>query len=107
MSDYRRVILPGGVYFFPVVTHDRIPLFHCDDRVEVLRRALRKVKAARPFQIDAMVVLPDHLHCIMPDEEILRRLLALNLERSGNAARVERPTKGHTIGDQSQEGSDT
>ena len=26
--------------------------------------AFRKVKAVQPFDIDAMVVLPDHLHCI-------------------------------------------
>ena len=32
--------------------------------MEMLRAAFRKVKAARPFEIDAMVVLPDHLHCI-------------------------------------------
>ena len=71
MSDYRRVIVPGGVFFFTVVTHDRIPLFDCDERVEVLRGAFRKVKAARPFHIDAMVVLPDHLHCIwrLPDDD--------------------------------------
>lgn len=64
MSDYRRVIIPGGVFFFTVVTHERAPLFSSDERVELLRAAFRKVKAARPFHIDAMVVLPDHLHCI-------------------------------------------
>jgi putative transposase len=46
------------------VTHDRAPLFSSAQRVELLRAAFRKVKALRPFQIDAMVVLPDHLHCI-------------------------------------------
>ncbi len=29
-----------------------------------MRQAFRKVRANRPFEIDAMVVLPDHLHCI-------------------------------------------
>lgn len=64
MSQYRRVFIPGGVYFFTVVTHDRAPLFATPERVERLRAAFRKVMAVRPFRIDAMVVLPDHLHCI-------------------------------------------
>jgi len=32
--------------------------------VKVLRMAFRVVRTARPFEVDAMVVLPDHLHCI-------------------------------------------
>ena len=64
MSNYRRVYLPGGVYFFTVVTLNRVPIFINEDRVEALRQAFRKVMAARPFEIDALVVLPEHLHCI-------------------------------------------
>jgi putative transposase len=69
MSHYHRAHIPGGVYFFTVVTHDRTPIFINEGRVEILRAAIRKVMATRPFQIDAMVVLPEHLHCIwqMPD----------------------------------------
>lgn len=35
----------------------------------MLRAAFRKVQAVRPFQMDAVVVLPDHLHCLwrLPD----------------------------------------
>ncbi len=65
MSNYRRVYLPGGTYFFTVVTLDRVPVFINEDRVEALRQAFRKVMAVRPFRIDAMVVLPEHLHCIL------------------------------------------
>lgn len=69
MSNYRRAYLPGGVYFFTVVTHNRAPLFTSEERVEILRDSFRKIMATRPFQIDAMVILPDHLHCIwrMPE----------------------------------------
>lgn len=69
MSHYRRAYIPGGIYFFTVVTLDRVPIFINEERVEVLRQAFRKVMAVRPFQINAMVVLPEHLHCIwqMPD----------------------------------------
>ncbi len=64
MSNYRRFDVPGGVYFFTVVTYQRAPLFHTAEKVEVLRTAFRKVMAKRPFHIDAMVILPDHLHCL-------------------------------------------
>ncbi|WP_295587129.1 transposase [uncultured Lamprocystis sp.] len=64
MSNYRRVYIPGGAYFFTVVTHNRRPIFTTDNRVDILRDALRKVKVSHPFDIDAIVVLPEHLHCI-------------------------------------------
>ena len=64
MSHYRRVRVPGGCYFFTLVTRNRAPVFQGSAEVEALRAALRRVIAARPFRIHAMVVLPDHLHCI-------------------------------------------
>ena len=64
MSNYRRCHIPGGAFFFTVATRDRAPVFADERHVAALRRALRQVKATRPFAIDAMVVLPDHLHCI-------------------------------------------
>jgi putative transposase len=69
VSNYRRAYLPGGIYFFTVVTFNRVPIFTDENRVEALRQAFRKEMAARPFQIDAMVILPEHLHCIwrMPE----------------------------------------
>jgi putative transposase len=69
MSDYRRARAPGGCYFFTVVTYQRRPLFRDAGEVELLRRAFARAKARRPFSIDAIVVLPDHLHCLwqMPE----------------------------------------
>ena len=64
MSNYHRAYFEGGIYFFTVVTLNRAPIFTSEDRVEVLRQAFRKVKATRPFEIDAMVIMPEHLHCI-------------------------------------------
>jgi putative transposase len=62
--QYRRAWIPGGSYFFTVVTDHRRPLLATESAVEVLRQAIRTVRAKRPFAVDAMVVLPDHLHCI-------------------------------------------
>ncbi len=61
---YRRAFIPGGSFFFTLVTAQRRPLLASADAVEILRAAFRAVRAAHPFKVDAIVVLPDHLHCI-------------------------------------------
>ncbi|HET7063053.1 MAG TPA: transposase [Rudaea sp.] len=63
MPNYRRASIVGGCYFFTVVLANRQSslLF---DRIDLLRDAIRAAKQARPFRVDAIVVLPDHLHCI-------------------------------------------
>lgn len=61
---YRRTFIPGGSFFFTVVTEQRRPVLASAEAVEVLRMAFRAVRSTRPFEVDAMVVLPDHLHCI-------------------------------------------
>ncbi len=62
--QYRRAFHPGGSFFFTVVTARRRPILATAAAVEVLRSALRTVRAVHPFTVEAMVVLPDHLHCI-------------------------------------------
>lgn len=64
MSDYRRFFVPGGTYFFTIVTQHRRHLFATDGNVNRLRDAVRDVQQTLPFTIDAAVVLPDHLHFI-------------------------------------------
>jgi putative transposase len=64
MSRYRRANVPGATYFFTVVTYRRQP-FLCDGNVRMaLRQAISKVRQQHPFEIDAWVLLPDHLHAI-------------------------------------------
>jgi putative transposase len=66
MPDYRRFRVPGGTYFFSdlLVRH-----------IDVLRWAVRRTRRERPFVIDAWVVLPDHMHCVitLPEARIDRR----------------------------------
>ncbi len=64
MSEYRRAFQPGGCYFFTVVTHARRPWLGDERAIARLRQAFRQVMQARFFAVDAIVVLPDHLHCI-------------------------------------------
>ena len=61
---YRRAFVAGGSFFFTLVTEKRRPLFASAEAVDVLRCAFRSVRSTRPFALDAIVVLPDHLHCI-------------------------------------------
>ena len=61
---YRRAFVPGGSFFFTVVTHQRRALFSSTESVEVLRNAFRTVRSTHPFEVEAMVVLPNHLHSI-------------------------------------------
>jgi putative transposase len=61
---YRRAQIPGGTYFFTVVTFRRRKFLCEPDNVELLRTAFRTVKSAHPFTIDAFVLLPEHLHCL-------------------------------------------
>jgi len=62
--EYRRSFLPGGTFFFTVVTGDRKPLFSESTNITTLRSAFREIQVQRPFTLEAAVVLPDHLHCV-------------------------------------------
>lgn len=64
MSDYRRYFVPGGTYFFTLVTDKRRPLFASESNIDLLRTAIRLVKHEHPFEINAAVILPDHLYFI-------------------------------------------
>ncbi|MCC2676863.1 MAG: transposase [Ramlibacter sp.] len=63
MSRYIRAPVPGATYFFTVNLHDRSAR-HLVDQVADLRATIAEVKVRHPFTIDAMVVLPEHLHAI-------------------------------------------
>ncbi len=63
--QYRRIYQPGSTYFFTIVTDQRQPLFAELDNVQKLRHTIATVKSRHAFQIDAIVVLPDHIHCLL------------------------------------------
>lgn len=61
---YRRARTEGGTYFFTLVTHNRREFLCEPENIALLKAAFRHVIAQHPFKIEAIVVLPDHLHCI-------------------------------------------
>ncbi|HET6632000.1 MAG TPA: transposase [Rhodanobacteraceae bacterium] len=60
---YRRATAAGGTFFFTVNLADRASGLLVD-HVGALRDAVRRVKRTHPFEINAWVVLPDHLHAL-------------------------------------------
>jgi putative transposase len=63
VTNYRRNFVSGGSYFFTVNLLER-RLRLLVDHVDLLREAFRYVRRRHPFDIEAIVVLPDHLHAI-------------------------------------------
>jgi putative transposase len=63
MPNYRRAFVPGGCWFFTVNLLDRRRRL-VTDHIDALREATRLTQTRHPFTIDAMVVLPDHIHAV-------------------------------------------
>ena len=64
MPNYRRAIVPGGTYFFTIVTYNRAKIFSDPAAVSILGDVIRAAKQHWPVTIDAIVLLPDHWHTI-------------------------------------------
>ena len=63
MVLYRRNRTQGGAFFSTVTLADRRSRMLVE-HTDLLREAFRMVRREHPFRIEAMVVLPDHLHTI-------------------------------------------
>jgi len=63
MSQYRRNYVEGGSYFFTVVIYMRQPLLD-EMTIPILSKGLKECISTRTFTVEAMVILPDHIHCI-------------------------------------------
>lgn len=67
MTAYRRDLTPGSTWFFTVNLADRRSRLLVE-QIDLLRESFRAVMRRHPWRIDAIVVLPDHLHalCTLP-----------------------------------------
>ena len=105
MPNYRRAWRPGGTFFFTLSLLDR----RSDVLVryiDALREAVRRTRAERPFEIDAWVVLPEHMHWIITlpdgDADYANRIKAMKIRfvqaiprgETRNPARVLRGERG-------------
>ncbi|MGO8746514.1 MAG: REP-associated tyrosine transposase [Thermoguttaceae bacterium] len=64
MSWYRRNYVAGGTFFFTIVTYRRHEMLTSPLARKSLRTAIEKIQKRWSFEIPAMALLPDHLHCI-------------------------------------------
>lgn len=81
MPNYRRLWVPGSTCFFTVNLLDRRRRLLVD-HVDALRAAMGDARRAQPFGVLAMVVLPDHLHCIW-------RLPTADADNAGRWSRIK------------------
>ncbi|HHF7353291.1 TPA: transposase [Legionella anisa] len=62
--EYRRIIVPGGVYFFTLNLKNRNSELLIKE-INQLRIAFHKIKRKYPFKIECIVILPEHLHMMI------------------------------------------
>ena len=97
MSEYHRLFVKGGTYFFTVVTYNRQPLLCEQPALIRLKAAFRYVMDKHPYRIDGLVILPDHLHCIwrLPEDDgnfsirwnMLKRYFSISMDGPTNKRR--------------------
>jgi putative transposase len=82
MTNYLRYRVPGGTYFFTINLLDRSADL-LTRHIDALREAVRRTRIERPFHIDAWVVLPDHMHCVITlpegDHDFSNRIKAIKI----------------------------
>jgi putative transposase len=61
---YRRYYMPGASYFFTIALVDRKSQLLIEE-IDLLRSVIKYVRSNHEFRIDAIVILPDHIHMIM------------------------------------------
>ena len=90
---YRRSMAEGGTWFFTVNLADRRQDY-LTRHIDVLRQVVRQVRNRHPFEIVAMVVLPDHFHAVwaLPqgDADYATRVALIKAAFSRNLPKVER-----------------
>jgi putative transposase len=68
MANYTRLFLPGHSYYFTIVTHRREAILI--DNITLLRESFKESKCYYRYTIDAIVILPDHIHMIITPENV-------------------------------------
>jgi putative transposase len=99
MRTYIRAHIEGGCYFFTVNLAKQRGNDFLIRRIEILRTAFRETRKDHPFTVNAIVVLPYHLHCLWQlrnsdkDFSLYWRLIKSHLSRHTEAG--ERVSASH------------
>ena len=83
MSNYRRVYVQGGTYFFTVVLENRQSDLLCQ-YINEFRQAYAETFSYYPFETIAICILPDHFHWVVqfPENEKNYSKILNNLKRN-------------------------
>ncbi len=90
--NYRRAHIENSKIFITIVTSKRRPILI--ENIDILRDSFKQAKGNLKFEIDAIVILPDHLHMIIqPNEnktypDIIKRI-KVNFSRNIDATKIE------------------
>jgi len=102
MVRYRRNFLAGGTFFLTATLADRRSCALLD-HIGALRAAVRVARRRHPFTIDAIVVLPDHLHIIttLPDgdADFSNRLSQIKRRFTDGVVKAGAPVARHRNGE--------
>ena len=97
---YHRADVKGGTYFFTMNLAERRNTLLVDE-IDLLRDVINKVKKQHPFKLNAMVVLPDHLHVIwtlpVNDHEYATRWMLIKSGFSRQIPKHERINKSRQM----------
>jgi len=63
MANYKRIFLDGYSYYITIVTYERNPILI--DNISLLRESFGYAKSLFVFEVNEIVVLPDHIHMII------------------------------------------
>ncbi|RUR09442.1 transposase [Legionella sp. km772] len=68
--QYRRTELPGASYFFTVNLYNRKSKLLIE-QINLLKTIFKRIHNLYPFKIEAIVILPDHIHAVftMPQND--------------------------------------
>jgi putative transposase len=81
MPNYRRAFRRGGTFFLTLVTEGRSPIFLVENARLMLRDAIERCRTLRPFSLNAIVLLPEHLHILITlpenDADFSRRVASI------------------------------
>jgi putative transposase len=67
VPNYKRIFLNGYSYFLTIKTYQKNPILI--KNIQLLRASFKESKSKYSFKIEAIVILPDHIHMIITPEK--------------------------------------
>ena len=102
MVNYRRDYSPGASYFFTLALINR-KAHYLTQYIDYLGHAFRAIKLKSHFITEAIVILPDHLHCIwkLPknDSDYSQRIRLIKTQFTQSVLQLNIPVQKNTRGD--------